>query len=111
MTDTEDWRGHVAEWRASGLSAEEYCKDRGFTRMRLWSWSSRLLKEERKARGGDDVRMARVVRQSSSKEDGGAVTVQLQDVRVHVRAGVDVATLCTVLQAVDRVRLSRGEKP
>jgi len=102
MTNTEEWKTYVAEWRASGLSAEEFCKQRGLSRTRLWAWSSRLRKAERSVSGGG-VQLARVIR-SGPREDDRTVTVELHGARVVVRAGIDGATLAAVLEAVDALR-------
>ena len=42
MADTTTWRKRVATWRASGLSASEFCKGREFPAGTLYWWSSRL---------------------------------------------------------------------
>lgn len=110
IASTEERNRHVAEWRASGLSAEEFSKPRGFTRERLWAWSSRLRELERKAAGGDDVRLIPVVRRASA-DDGATVTVHLHDARILVRAGVDRTTLSVVLDAVDGLRRSAQRTP
>lgn len=103
MTETADWKQQVAEWRVSGLSAEEFSKARGYPRTRLWAWSSRLLKAERKVSVGDDVRLVQVVRENS-RSDSVAVTVHLHDARVLVPTGIDRGTLAMVLDAVDDLR-------
>lgn len=107
MTNTDEWKKHVAEWRASGLSAEEFSKEHGLSKTRLWAWSSRLRKAERIAAGG--VPLARVIRQTSPERNEGSVTVELHGARVVVRAGVDRATLATVLEGVASLgRPARG---
>ena len=77
MTGTQNWKAVVAEWRASGLSAEKFSEGREFSRGRLWSWSSRLHKAERKAAGGDGVQLVRVVREGASEGSGTSVTVEI----------------------------------
>lgn len=106
MTNTEEWKRHVAEWRGSGLTAEEFCKEKSFTRARLWTWSSRLRKAERAATGG--VQLARVTRQASAERNEGAVAVEFHGARIVVGAGVDRATLATVLELVDGLRRPTG---
>jgi transposase len=108
MTGTEDWKGLVREWWASGLTAEQFSKERGFPRARLWGWSSRLRKAEREATGGDGVRLVRVLRRKSAPEGAATVTVELQGARVVVQPGVDRATLVAVLEAVDGLKRAPG---
>jgi transposase len=98
MTNTDEWKKHVADWRASGLGAEEFSQARGLSKARLWAWSSRLRKAERATAGV--VQLARVVRQASPERNEGSVTVELHGARVLVRPGVDRAILATVLEAV-----------
>lgn len=42
----EQWRVRVAEYRASGLSASEWCKANGQKTHRLWYWIRRFKAEE-----------------------------------------------------------------
>lgn len=106
MTGTQDWKAVVAEWRASGLSAEKFSEGREFSRARLWSWSSRLHKAERKTAGEDGVRLVRVARQRAPGEGGASVTVEIEGARILVRAGVERGTLSTVLEVLRGLRVS-----
>ena len=51
MADTELWKKRVADWRASGVSAAEYCKGQAFTTGTLYRWSSRLTDAARVEEG------------------------------------------------------------
>jgi hypothetical protein len=42
MTAEETWVERVVAWRASGVSAAEYCKDKEYDVSALRTWSSRL---------------------------------------------------------------------
>src|SRR4051812_41587506 len=99
MHVSEEVKATVAEWRASGLTAEEFVSARGLSRVRLWGWSSRVLKAERKASGGDVVPLAQVMRRPPAENVRATVTVEVGDVRVVVQPGVDRATLAMVLDA------------
>ena len=37
-----DWKKVIASWRASGLSAREYCQQNSITEARFYSWRKRL---------------------------------------------------------------------
>ena len=54
------WRQRVADWRASGETADIYSTGRGFTAGTLRWWASRLRREDTIA--GPVVRLAQVVR-------------------------------------------------
>src|SRR4051794_23598698 len=99
MTQTQDWRTQVAEWRASGLSAEEFSKQRGYPRSRLWAWSARLRREQQQTPVAEGIPLARVV-PSRAEPGGAALTLQVHDVRIEVRPGFDRAVLVTVLDVV-----------
>jgi hypothetical protein len=56
------WRGIIAEWRESGLSAPQFCDGKAFTAKKLYVWSSRLNRidaHEKTYRGGTKVRIRR----------------------------------------------------
>ena len=36
------WRGHVAAWRAGGVSARSYCQEHGLSVSSLYGWSRKL---------------------------------------------------------------------
>jgi hypothetical protein len=100
MAKQAEWRKRVAEWRASGLTAQDFAADRDFAPSTLTWWARRLSKEL----GATSLRVARVVRgrASSAVEAGGQtprgkMVVELGVSRVHVPDGVDATTLETVL--------------
>lgn len=118
MADAQTWQERVADWRASGLSAEEYCKGKDFSPGTLYRWSSRVRPTpaggaaERVPEGG--VGLVRVVRAparaqgvSPSVAVVGAVLVEVEGVRVVVPPGVDVVTVRVVLEALEAVGAAR----
>ena len=107
MTATErKWAERVQEWKASGTTADEYARDRGFTVSTLRWWSSRLgrggvgrpTRSEPKA----DVRLVRVVRASESA--GHSMTVRVGAAVVEVREGFDHGLLREVVAALGSAR-------
>lgn len=99
MTDTESkWAARVAEWRASGKSAPEFCKGKDFSPHGLHYWSSRLRKAEQGERG-PAVRLARVVRQPRPAEaTETAIVIEIGKARLGVRRGFDAEVLRAVLE-------------
>ena len=111
MSDTKaTWRSRVAAWRASGKTAEEYSASQGFAVGTLRWWSSRLGREGiPPSVATSDIRLAKVVRSSEPAvvvppPRRGAIIIEMHDarVRVLVEAGVDRATLSTVLELVGK---------
>jgi hypothetical protein len=106
MSDTATkWRQRVARWRASGETAEMYSTGRGFTASTLYSWASRLGRED--ASTGPVVRLARVVRTPSTQREEaarGAVVIELlaARARVTVASDTDRAVLAMVVEVLDR---------
>lgn len=111
MADAKMWEERLKDWRASGLSAEEYCRGKGFSAGTLYRWSSRV-----RAPGGAaeaaareaSVGLVRVVRApthaevASAPSGGGtvAVLVEVEGARVVVPSGADTATVAVVLSAL-----------
>lgn len=113
MADAATWAKRIAEWRASGLTAREFCETREFAASGLYWWSSHL---GRSSRSDSDapVRLARVVRRRSSAalearaapkpaeiaSGVPSLMIELAGARVFVGAGVQRATLDVVLDAL-----------
>ena len=100
------WQSRVAEWRASGKTAEEFSTGQGYTAGTLRWWASRLRRDARSGR--PTIRLARVARSGrtgssevASRPQGGVV-IELLDMsaRVLVETGVDRDTLGTVLEVM-----------
>jgi hypothetical protein len=108
MANEETWTKRIAEWRASGLTAREFCAGRDFKLAGLYWWSSNLQRAP-SAKHARPVRLARVVRRPSEEsategESGGEpqlVMIELKGARVFVTTGVERATLSTVLGALE----------
>src|SRR4051812_3966007 len=100
------WRSRVAAWRASGKTAEEFSAGQGFAVGTLRWWSSRLGREGTQPPAATSaIRLAKVVRSHEpavfvTPMRRGAIIIEMHDaqVRVVVEAGVDRATLATVLE-------------
>lgn len=94
----------MAEWRASGLTAKDFCLEREYSAQNLLYWSSTLQRRDReRPRATRDVTLARVVRREQpgpSRKTPAAIVVRTRTARVEVRPGVDAATLAVVLAAL-----------
>lgn len=108
MTATQaKWTERVAEWRASGKSAEDFAAEREFEGSTLRYWASRLKTDAARTSA---VPMARVVRRRSRKSKdgsvialepvGGELEIVLGDAQIVVRRGFDPDLLRQVVAAL-----------
>ncbi len=107
MADADEWSKRVAEWRASGLTAKEFCAKHDLRVSALRNWSYRL----RAAEKASEASAVRLVPVAVKPPDAPATTpqvepgkpaliVELGAARIVVPAGVDRATLKMVLDAL-----------
>jgi hypothetical protein len=107
MADAEAWSKRVAEWRASGLTAKEFCAKHDLPVSGLRNWTYRVRAAE-KTSEPSAVRLVPVtVRPADAPVSAPrvepaklALTVELGAARIVVPAGVDRATLEMVLDAL-----------
>jgi hypothetical protein len=115
MADAEAWSKRVAEWRASGLTAKEYCAKHDLRLSVLRYWTYRL-----RAAQASDAEAVKLVPVTVKPEDASppapaterlkpVLTVELGAARIVVPTGVDRATLKVVLDVLDE-RLARGAR-
>jgi transposase len=104
MSKAAEWEVRVADWRASGLTAKEFCLEREYSAQNLLYWSSTLQRRDREQpRAGRDVTLARVVRRERAgptRKAPAAIVVRTRTARVEVRPGADATTLAVVLGAL-----------
>src|SRR5260370_22190817 len=92
----DEWAERVAAQQRSGNSVKQFCKEQGLTEGSFYAWRKRLQKREL-------VRFALVDR--GATRQGPAMEAALELVmatgeRLRIGAGVDTATLRTVLEAL-----------
>src|SRR5215831_9785026 len=102
------WQERIAEWKASGLSAEQFCQDKEFTTSALRQWVYRFKREAEAAPKTPEstVRVARVVRETmapvaptrTAVPASEPLVVEIGGARISVRPGFDRATLGTVIE-------------
>jgi hypothetical protein len=93
----DQWRERIAEQESSGMSARQFCKERGFSEPCFYSWRKRLRRRE------PPVRFALVERGPAPREfamEAGLELVMVSGERLRIAAGVDAATLRVVLEAL-----------
>ena len=107
MTATErKWAERVQEWKASGSSADDFARGRGFESSTLRWWSSRLgrgaVSGAARSPAKADVRLVRVVRTSESASR--SMTVRVGAAVVEIRKGFDHSLLREVVAALGGAR-------
>jgi hypothetical protein len=93
---TDEWAARIAAQQRSGISVKQFCKEQGLTEYPFYAWRKRLQKKE-------PVRFALVDRRAARQEWATEAALELvlaTGERLRIGAGVDAATLRTVLEAV-----------
>lgn len=96
LTKAHEWCERIAAQARSGLSIKQFCKERGVTTWSFYNWRKRL-------REPGAVRFALVERGPAERERTTEAQLELilpGGARMHIRSGVDGATLRTVLEAL-----------
>jgi hypothetical protein len=91
-----EWAERIDTQQRSGVSVKQFCKEQGLTECSFYAWRKRLRKKE-------PVRFALVDRGAANQESGRDVSLELvftTGERLRIGAGVDTATLRTVLEAL-----------
>jgi transposase len=92
----DEWAQRIAAQQRSGISVKQFCKEQGLTEYSFYAWRKRLQKKE-------PVRFALVDREAAQQElltEGALELVLVTGERLRIGAGVDAATLRTVLDAL-----------
>ncbi|GAC1431367.1 MAG: hypothetical protein NVS9B15_22670 [Acidobacteriaceae bacterium] len=93
---TDQWRERIAEQERIGVSVRLFCRERGLTEYSFYAWRRRLRKQ-------DPVRFALVERGPARQESAIDANLELllaTGDRLRISAGVDAATLRTVIDAL-----------
>ena len=97
MASETTWRRRVERWRASGQTAAEYSRGRGYAPATLLWWSSRL--RESKDMTGAGLTFARVVvKDAGRSREASGVAVEVGGARVLLETEFDRDTLVAVLE-------------
>ena len=94
----DEWADRIAAQQRSGNSVKQFCKEQGLTEGSFYAWRKRLQK-------GEPVRFALVDRGATRQEPATEAALELVMVtgeRLRIGAGVDAATLRTVLEVCGR---------
>lgn len=92
----EQWAERIAAQRRSGVSVKQFCKEQGLTEYSFYAWRKRL-------QDVGPVRFALVDRNPRRQERAAEAALELvvaTGERLRIGAGVDAATLRTVLDVL-----------
>lgn len=102
--DTTQWQRHVARWRAGRLTVPAYCEAHGLA---LAAMRYQIRRQPASVATVPLVRIERAtdaVAAPAPTAGTGEIVIEVGRARVRVEAGVDGATLATVLTALGAVR-------
>lgn len=92
----EEWAERIAAQQRSGLSVKHFCKEQGVSEYSFYAWRKRLQEN-------GPVRFALVDRSARRQERPAEAALELVLVngeRLRIGAGVDMATLRTVVDVL-----------
>jgi hypothetical protein len=92
----DQWTDRVAAQRRSGVSVKQFCKEQGLTECSFYAWRKRLQET-------GPVRFALVDRRPRRQDCAAEAALELvlaTGERLRISAGVDAATLRTVLDVL-----------
>ena len=92
----EQWAERIAAQQRSGVSVKQFCKEQGLTEYSFYAWRKRLQQT-------GPVRFALVERRPRPQEAAAEAALELvlpAGERLRISAGVDAATLRTVLDVL-----------
>jgi hypothetical protein len=92
LPKADGWAERIAAQQRSGMSVKQFCKEQGLTECSFYAWRKRLQKKEA-------VRFALVDR-GAARQEAAVELVLATGERLRISAGVDGATLRTVLDAL-----------
>ena len=92
----DEWAERIGAQQRSGISVKQFCREQGLTEYSFYTWRKRLQKKA-------PVRFALVDRGAARQEPDTEAVLELvlaTGERLRIGAGVDGATLRTVLSAL-----------
>jgi hypothetical protein len=92
LPKADGWAERIAAQQRSGMSVKQFCKEQGLTECSFYAWRKRLQKKE-------PARFALVDRRAARQEAAVELVLATGE-RLRISAGVDGATLRTVLDAL-----------
>ena len=92
----KEWAERIAAQQRSGITVKQFCKEQGLTEYSFYAWRKRLQENQ-------PIRFALVERRAIRQERTAEAALELvfaNGERLRIGAGVDAATLRSVLEAL-----------
>ena len=111
MATASDWRERVKEWKAGGMTAAEFCAERGLKahQLKTWAWKLGMTAKKGAAPVDAPVRLVKLVPRSNAKtavggnaNESSGIRIVAANVSVEVQRGFDRSVLVDVLAALDQ---------
>jgi len=96
-----DWRRHIKQQRASGVSVREYCFEHGLSEPSFYVWRRRIGERDQ-ATAGSPAFVPVVITGGASRSAEAPIEIRLANGRrIRVRAACDRALLADVLTILE----------
>jgi transposase len=91
----------IETWRAGGLSVRQFCTKEGLSEPSFYIWRKKLADDESELDNQDKTEPSAFIEVAMSKNTSAAIELLLiSGNTLRIPAGVDIATLSTVLSVV-----------
>ena len=87
------WEEMIAEYKASGISAEKWCSKKGITKSVLYKWMSRISKTKASASEPLWVEIA-------APEVFSDISLKYKEISIDIKQGYNKSLLADVLKVV-----------
>lgn len=95
------WQMAIETWRAGGLSIRQFCRQEGLQEPAFYSWRKKLAGDDSERDNQDKAESSAFIEVAMPQNNSAAIELLLTSSNtLRIPAGVDSATLSTVLSVV-----------
>jgi hypothetical protein len=91
-----EWRKRIQEWKSSGVSAAQWCRDNNITACQFYYWRAQFEPQPKSAQ--DAVPSGEFIELKLESESDSGVVIELDGVQLRVSSSFDERTLLRCLQ-------------
>jgi len=96
-----EWEARLQDWKDSGLSKAEWCRDNGYKEHQMYYWIQRIYKPEVKPKLKVDFLPVNISDETEKdNEPLGSVFIHIDRMSVEVRPNTDINLLSKVLHVL-----------